>query len=55
MRFARFATPRSVPAVSKRFTKRNEITMLTIVRSSAPMISNFMKVGAKSGGIETSP
>ena len=53
--FALVATPNKVPAVSNKFTKRNDITTLSIARSKAPSISIFIKVGAILGGIETNP
>ena len=53
--FALVATPRSVPAVSNRLTKRKDITTLSIAISRAPKISIFINVGAILGGIDTKP
>ena len=44
------ATPKRVPAVSNKFTKRKEIMTLIIARSKAPKISNLIKIGAILGG-----
>ena len=55
MRPALEATPKRVPAVSKRLTKRKDIIMLNIAMSKAPMISNFRKTGEISGGKANTP
>ena len=55
MRPALEATPKSVPAVSKRLTKRKDIIILNIVISRAPIISNFRKTGEISGGKANTP
>ena len=54
-KFALVATPSKVPVVSNKFTKRKDIIIVIIPIFKAPKISNFIKVGAISGGRDTNP